>query len=129
MPYRKETLPDTPLPCLAISAILYEEGKEDRTVFRFLPPVPGETVSIPLSHIAAHIEIKDHDHYHIKAEVQSTRPHSLAYDGRTVRVGEDEPFCAVFSYPSDQDPIEEIRLTLRAVRTPGGAVPDTPRHP
>ena len=124
MPYRKEEIPEILLPHLTVCAVLFEEGKPERTVCRSLPPVPEETVSIPLPHLAAHVEIMDYDHYHIKAEVQSTRSRSLAYDGRIVRIGEDAPFCAVFSYPTDRTPTEEIRLTLRVIRTPGGELPD-----
>ena len=123
MPYRKEEVPEILLPHLTVCAVLFEEGKAERTVCRSLLPIPEETVSIPLPHLAAHVEIKDYDHYHIKAEVQSTRACALAYDGRIVRIGEDEPFSAVFSYPTDENPTEEIQLTLRVIRTPGGTSP------
>ena len=129
MPYRKDELPTVLLPHLRIRAVLFEVGKSERTVIRSLPPIIEETVTFSLPHIAAHIEIKDYDYYHIKAEVQSTRSGSLSYDGRVVRIGEDGPFCAMFSYPSEDAPIEEIQLTLWVVRTVGGAPTDSCKAP
>lgn len=124
MPYRKDEIPTVLLPHLTVCAVLREEGRPEQMLRREMPPIAEETVSFSLPHIAAHVEIKDYDYYHIKAEVQLTRAHSLAYHGRIVRIGEDEPFRALFSHPSDENPTEEIALTLRVIRTVGGVTPD-----
>ena len=113
-------MPDALLPQLSVSAVLREAGKNEITVCRTLAPIPGETVSFSLPHLAAHVEVCGYDYYHIKAELQSTRSGTLAYDGRTVRVAQGEPICALYCYPSDENATEEIALTLDVVRVRGG---------
>ena len=105
-----------PLLYLSVQAEVCEGGRAERKLHFCIPSIPEETVSIPLANLAAHIEIKGNDFYHIKAEVQSTRTGSLAYDGRIVRISEDEAIGAVFAYPSHEETTEEIRLILRTVR-------------
>ena len=115
MPFNSETEEPTLL-YLSVQAEVHEEGKVERKLHFCIPSMPEETVSIPLTNLAAHIEIQGNDFYHIKAELQSTRTGTLAYDGRIVRISEDEEFCAVFAYPSHGEATEEIRLILRTVR-------------